>query len=123
MNDYAKLRVLAEKVIAEQKTGFGLAAQAEFSKSANPSAVLGLITENTQYHGECNDHMETIGRLKAELAMLRYAVNPCSHKIGLSDSPGHATARCVSLEAARKLGSAMWPGTFEVVDTATGERV
>lgn len=48
--------------------------------------------------------------------LLRYAVYPCSWKIGLSDKPSSPMAVFANREHAVELGTRMWPETFEIVD-------
>lgn len=47
---------------------------------------------------------------------MRYAVYPCSWKIGLCDQPSPPMAVFADRDQASAFGTRMWPSTFEIVD-------
>ncbi|ANI54398.1 hypothetical protein PDR5_26680 [Pseudomonas sp. DR 5-09] len=47
----------------------------------------------------------------------------CSFKVDLSSPPDHALALFADQAMAKRYGSWMWPGTFEVIDVVTGKPV
>ena len=53
----------------------------------------------------------------------RFAVFCCSFKVDLGSTPDHALALFVDQAMAKRYGAWMWPGTYEVIDVITGERV
>lgn len=57
-----------------------------------------------------------------EIETYRWAVFCCSFKVDLSSPPDHALALFADEAMARRYGSWMWPGTYEVVDVVTGKR-
>lgn len=53
----------------------------------------------------------------------RYAVHSCGYKFEVADQPDRAAALFADAEMAKRYGSWMWPGIYEVVDVLTGERL
>lgn len=58
-----------------------------------------------------------------DIETYRWAVFCCSFKVDLSAPPDHALALFADAAMAKRYGSWMWPGTFEVVDVVTGKPV
>ena len=58
-----------------------------------------------------------------EIDTYRFAVFCCSFKVDMGSTPDHALALFVDQAMAKRYGAWMWPGTYEVVDVITGERV